>query len=152
MSLYGETWRINGVTAGLILRGSVNGQYKVVIEREFAELPQIEAIDWAKPVVEHLRTDRPQETGLPEGYGFDVVRITYDSATRSYTVELQTALQYLGDVSGYQEQVTQLEAQADTLAQEAAAAQSQVEQAAREAAEKETGLMTAYQEGVESCA
>ena len=91
MSLYGQTWRINGVTAGLILRGSANGRYKVVIEREFAELPQIEAISWEKPAVEHLRSDRPQETGLPEGYSFDVVRITYDSATRSYTVELQVA-------------------------------------------------------------
>ena len=80
MSLYGQTWRINGVTAGLILRGSANGRYKVVIEREFAELPQIEAISWEKPAVEHLRSDRPEEIGLPEGYSFDVVRITYDSA------------------------------------------------------------------------
>lgn len=150
MCLYGQTWRINGVTAGLILRGSANGRYKVVIEREFAELPQIEAISWEKPTVEHLRTDRPEEMGLPEGYGFDVVRITYDSATRSYTVELQVQSQYLGDVSGYQTQMAQLQAQADTLAQQAAAAQAQADQVELEAQEKEDGLMAAYREGVES--
>lgn len=150
MSLYGQTWRINGVTAGLILRGSANGRYKVVIEREFAELPQIEAISWEKPAVEHLRSDRPEEMGLPEGYGFDVVRITYDSATRSYTVELQVQSQYLGDVSGYQTQMAQLQAQADTLAQQAAAAQAQADQVELEAQEKADGLMAAYREGVES--
>ena len=150
MSLYGQTWRINGVTAGLILRGSANGRYKVVIEREFAELPQIEAISWEKPAVEHLRSDRPEETGLPEGYSFDVVRITYDSATRSYTVELQVQSQYLGDVSGYQTQMAQLQAQADTLAQQAETAQAQAAQVELEAQEKEDGLMAAYREGVES--
>lgn len=150
MSLYGETWRIDGVSAGVILRGSVNGRYKVVIEREYAELPQIEAIHWEKPTVEHLRTDRPEETGLPEGYGFDVVRITYDSAARSYTVELQVASQYLGDVSGYQEQVAQLQSQVESLEEQAAAAQSQAEQAVLNAEEKEEQLMEAYREGVES--
>ena len=134
MSLYGQTWRINGVTAGLILRGSANGRYKVVIEREFAELPQIESISWEKPA----------------GYSFDVVRITYDSATRSYTVELQVQSQYLGDVSGYQTQMAQLQAQADTLAQQAEAAQAQAAQVELEAQEKEDGLMAAYREGVES--
>lgn len=150
MSLYGETWRIDGVSVGMILRGSVNGHYKVVIEREFAELPQIETIRWDKPTVEHLRTDRPGETGLPEGYGFQVVAITYDSTARSYTVELQTASQYLGDVTGYQAQVEELQAQAEELTRQAAAAQEQVQQAALEAQEKEDGLMEAYQEGVES--
>lgn len=150
MSLYGETWRIDGVSAGMILRGSANGHYKVVIEREFAELPQIEAIHWEKPAVEHLRTDRPQEEGLPEGYGFQVVDITYDSTSRSYTVEVQTASQYLGDVTGYQAQVAQMQSQMEELTRQAAAAQTQVEQADREAQEKENGLMAAYQEGVES--
>lgn len=150
MSLYGQTWKIDGVTAGMILRGSANGRYQVIIEREFAELPQIEAISWEKPVVEHLRSDRPNETGLPEGYGFDVVRITYDSATRSYTVELQVSSQYLGDVSAYQAQMAQLQSQADALTQQAAAAQAQVTQATQEAQEKENGLMAAYREGVES--
>ena len=100
--------------------------------------------------MEHLRSDRPEETGLPEGYSFDVVRITYDSATRSYTVELQVQSQYLGDVSGYQTQMAQLQAQADTLAQQAEAAKAQAAQVELEAQEKEDGLMAAYREGVES--
>lgn len=150
MSLYGETWRIDGVSVGMILRGSANGHYKVVIEREFAELAQIEAIHWEKPTVEHLRTDRPEETGLPEGYGFQVVDITYDHAARSYTVELQTAEQYLGDVTGYQAQMAQMQAQMEELTQQAAAAQTQAQQAVQEAQERENGLMGAYREGVES--
>ena len=150
MSLYGETWRIDGVSAGMILRGSANGHYKVVIEREFAELAQIEAIHWENPSVEHLRTDRPEEMGLPEGYGFRVVDITYDNAARSYTVELQTAEQYLGDVTGYQAQVAQMQTQVEELTRQAAAAQAQVQQAVQEAQERENGLMEAYREGVES--
>lgn len=150
MSLYGETWRIDGVSAGMILRGNVNGHYKVVIEREFAELAQIEAIHWEKPTVEHLRTDRPAETGLPEGYGFQVTDITYDHTARSYTVELQTAEQYLGDVTGYQAQVAQMQSQMEELTRQAAAAQTQAQQAEQEAQEREDGLMEAYREGVES--
>ena len=89
MSYFGQHWRIHGVITGPISRGSANGRYRVVIEREFAELPAIETIDWSQPAIEHLRTDITDEFGLPEGYGFQVVNITYDSATRSYTLELQ---------------------------------------------------------------
>ena len=80
MSLYGEHWKIDDVTVGMIQRGSENGCYRVIIEREYAELPQIEAISWQQPVIEHLRPEVPDEMGLPEGYGFTVERITYDSA------------------------------------------------------------------------
>lgn len=165
MSLYGEHWKIDGVIAGMVQRKQTNGCYRVIIEREYAELPQIESIHWQQPVIEHLRTDFPDETGLPEGYGFEVVRITYDSGTRSYAVELRTAQQYLGDVSEYQSQVEKLAASLSAKEQEvtglnetvkekeaALAAQTEELEALREdgtaAAEKQ--LQAAYTEGVES--
>lgn len=141
MSRLGEHWRIDGVTAAYITRGSANGRYNVVFERPGAELPQIEAINWAQPTVEHL-VDR-DEQGLPEGYGFEVVRITYASGNLTYTVELQVASQYLGDVTGYQAQIAELN---ETVASQAATIQTQAETAAALTADMES----AYQEGVES--
>ena len=165
MSLYGEHWKIGGVTAGMICPGQENGCYRVVIEREYAELPQIEAISWQQPVIEHLQTEFPDETGLPEGYGFEVVRTTYDSGTRSYAVELRTAQQYLGNVSEYQSQVEKLTASLSAKEQEvtelneavkekeaALAAQTEELEALREdgTAAAEEQLQAAYTEGVES--
>ena len=134
MSLYGAHWSIDGVPAAFITRGRGNGQYRVLFEREFAELPAIEAIDWSQPAIQHLA--ETQELGLPEGYGFEVEGITYDSGRRSYTVALRTARQYLGDVTGYQARITELQAQADG--------------AAARLAEQEARLADAYTEGGES--
>lgn len=104
---YGKKWRIDGLIAGFVMRAAPGGNYKVVFERENASLEQIEAINWAKPVIEYIGP-HGSEPGLPEGYGFDVVGITYDSRCKSYTVELMTASQYLGDVTGYQEEIAAL--------------------------------------------
>ena len=141
MSLYGVHWSIDGVQAAFVMRGTQNGRYRVVFERAHAELPQIEAIDWAHPQIQHLR--EAEELGLPEGYGFTVVGITYAHASRSYTVEVQVADQYLGDVTGYQAQLSELQAQV-------AAAQGQAAAAQAELAGHETALAAAYTEGVES--
>ena len=89
MSNFGEIWRIDGVTAAYITRGPVNGQYRVLFERSLAELADIEAIRWEHPTVELLRTDITGVLGLPEGYGFTVVDITYDHGSKSYTVTVQ---------------------------------------------------------------
>lgn len=102
MSLYGNQIQIGGVTCGLVMRGSSNGRYLAVFEREFASLEDIEAIVWDKP-------DIQGECILPAGYGFTVADIQYSAATKSYTVELQVAQQYLGDVEGYETQVSELE-------------------------------------------
>lgn len=148
MGFFGKYWKIDGVTAALITRGSQNGRYQILFERENASLEQIEGINWAKPTIEKL-TDR-NELGLPEGYGFEVVNITYANNTRSYTVTVQTAQQYLGDVTEYQAQVTELQAQVTDLAGQVAAAQSRTAAAEQAAAAKETELAEAYEEGVES--
>ena len=100
MSLYGDKFKIGGLSCGLVLRGGANGEYRVVFEREFASLEQIEALNWDPPAIEG-------ECILPAGYGFTVKDIQYSAATRSYHVVLQVGTQYLGDVTGYQAQVTE---------------------------------------------
>ena len=147
-------------------------RYSVIFERDDAFLEQIEKINWAKPTIQRLSEDA-NEQGLPEGYGFKVVDIKYDNSGRHYTVELQTASQYLGDVTQYQEQIAALEsaaaekdstitAQASTIQSQESQIESQTatiqEQAttiqelreAGTAAELETGLDAAYEEGVNS--
>lgn len=104
---YGKKWKIDGLIAGFVMRMGPGGNYRVVFERENASLEQIEAINWAKPVIEYIGP-HGSEPGLPEGYGFDVVGITYDSGCKTYYVELKTAKQYLGDVTGYQDEIKAL--------------------------------------------
>ena len=103
MSCYGALFTVNGVAAGLALRGPGNGHYQVVFERELASLEQVEAIDWSAPDIQGACI-------LPAGYGFQAENITYDHGTKAYTVHLQVGKQYLGDVTGYQAQVAQLQA------------------------------------------
>lgn len=165
MSNFGETWRIDGITAAYITRGPANGQYQVLFERCHADLETIEAINWANPTVELLRTDISGVFGLPVGYGFTVVDITYDHNSRSYTVTLQVAQQFLGDVAGYVIQVAELEGRVAEAQAQAAEAESAVAQKdetiAVQAQEIENlkansgtavveSLEAAYQEGVES--
>lgn len=180
MSHYGKRWRIDGLISGGIMRSfSVNGRYIVTFEREFASLDQIEAINWERPTIEYIGA-HGSEPGLPEGYGFEVVDIKYESNTKSYRVELKTASQYLGDVTGYQTQIAELEGtvneqasviqtQESTIETQESTIQSQTatiseqectiqEQAATiqtlqeagTASELEASLNASYEEGVES--
>ena len=159
MSLYSNSLSIGGVPCGLVMRGAQNGQYLAVFERSQVSLDQIEGINWAAPEISGSCI-------LPAGYGYTVEDIQYDMATKSYRVTLQVASQYMGDVSGYQAQVAELE---DTVAQQAATIQGQEtalaerdatieEQAAAIEAMEAAGtadgiraeLQAAYAEGVES--
>lgn len=103
MSLYGIEAQICGVPCAMVLRGTANGHYQAVFERERASLEEIEAINWAQPLIEG-------DCLLPAGYGFTMEDITYSSNTRSYTVSLKVAEQFLGDVAGFQAQVDELTA------------------------------------------
>ena len=159
MSLYSNSITIGGIPCGLVMRGTRNGQYVAVFERETASLEDIEGINWATPEISGDGT-------LPAGYGFEVANIKYDMSTKSYHVTLQVGAQYLGDVAGYQAQVAELE---DTVAQQSATIQGQEtalaerdatieEQAAAIEAMEAAGtaegiraeLQAAYAEGVES--
>ena len=104
MSLYGNHLTIDGVTCGLVLRGSGNGRYVAIFERELAPLENIKAIHWEQPVI-------TGDCVLPAGYGFTVSDIRYSYGEDCYQVMLQVGAQYLGDVTGYQAQVSELQAQ-----------------------------------------
>lgn len=140
MGFYGKDITIDGVVCGLLMRGAANGEYLAVFEREYAGLEQIEAINWERPAV---RCKRDCDKILPEGYGFQVRSITYDSGVRAYTVTFQVKEQYLGDVTGYQARIEELEGQSAALS-------GQVSEAREEARAKEAELASAYEEGVES--
>ena len=173
MSFFTKSWKFDGVQAAFVMRGSQNGRYLVKFEREFASMEDIEGINWTKPAIEHTNPQCPDEFGLPTGYGFTVAGITYDSRTKSYTVELQVAEQYLGDVAGYQSQIDEkdaaiaekdatisqqaadLAAKETTISQQAATIQSQAEtiesmEAGGTAEAVKADLQAAYTEGVES--
>ena len=152
MSFFTKSWKFDGIQAAFVMRGSQNGRYLVKFEREFASLEDIEGINWAQPAIEHTNPQCPDEFGLPAGYGFTVAGITYESKTKSYTVELQVADQFLGDVTPYQEQIAQLESEAaekDAAIAEKEAAIKALE-AAGTAETVQADLQAAYTEGVES--
>lgn len=139
---YGKQWKINGVVAGPIQSHyGQNGCYTILFEREYASLEDIEGIDWSK--VELVRLNAHDcDKGLPEGYGFEVEGISYSHNTRTYTVAVRTASQYLGDVTGYQAQIEELESQVDELtAQGAALAEENVTLTEKNAALTEKATM-----------
>ena len=103
MSMYGIEAHICGVPCAMVLQGSANGHYQAVFERDRASLEEIETINWAQPIIEGSCL-------LPGGYGFTAQDISYSSNTRSYTVSLKVAEQFLGDVAGFQAQVDELTA------------------------------------------
>lgn len=152
MALYSRNWKFDGVQAAFITRGVRNGRYRIVFEREFASLEDIEAINWAHPTIEHTNPRCPNELGLPEGYGFTVEGISYDYSAKSYIVELSVASQYLGDVTQYQSQISELQAAATekdaTISQQAATIEAL--EAAGTAETVKADLQAAYTEGVES--
>lgn len=69
---------------------------------------------------------------------------------RSFKVTVRTARQYLGDVTGYQARIEELEGQAENLAVRASEAQAEAESVRQEAKNREAELASAYEEGVEN--
>ena len=145
-------WKIDGLIAGPITRhGGVNGSYSILFERaNGATIEKIEAIHWDKPTVQRLPACRENETGLPEGYGFQLGNIAYHHNTGHFEVTVATAKQYLGDVTGYQARIEELEGQAENLAVQASEAQAEAESVRQEAKNRVAELASAYEEGVES--
>ena len=149
MSLYGVRWTIDGVKAAFVRsRGKTNREYAVVFEREYASLEDVEAINWQQPQIERVGTH--SEEGLPEGYGFEVHRIAYNSPTRCWEVYLKTAKQYWGDTTGYQEQVEELQNQVTALTEQAAEKDAVIEAQLQEINGRAADLAAAYAKGVES--
>lgn len=138
MSKLGTRWEIDGIPAAFVTRSAVNGHYCITFERENASLEQIEQIPWSSPSLRRL-TEREEEPGLPEGYGFELTDIRYQHSGRYFVAEVRTARQYLGDVTGYQAEIAELNKK---LAEQQAAAEAQ--------AAAISDMEAAYEEGVES--
>lgn len=152
MGFYSTKWKFDGVQAAFVTRGIRNGRYRVVFEREYASLEDIEGINWAQPTIERTDFRVKNELGLPEGYGFTVEGISYDYSAKSYIVELSVASQYLGDVTQYQSQISELQAAATekdaTISRQAATIEAL--EAAGTAETVKADLQAAYTEGVKS--
>ena len=128
---YSNNTTIDGVRCTVSPVGGLgSGKFRALFERELASLEQIEAISWAAPQI------AGDSAGLPAGCGYQVDDITYAHGTRTYQVAFHVLEQYLGDVSGYQAQVTQLETDLAAAQEEAENAQ----QAAQAAQEQVTAL------------
>ena len=119
------------------VEGLGSGKFRALFERELASLEQVEAIHWDAPQI------AGDSAGLPEGCGYQVDDIAYVHATRTYHVSFHVQTQYLGDVSGYQAQVAQLETSLAAAQEEASSAQAAAEtaqEAAQAAQEEVTAL------------
>lgn len=79
-----------------------------------------------------------------------LANIEYHHNTGRFKVTVRTARQYLGDVTGYQARIEELEGQAENLAVRASEAQAEAESVRQEAKNREAELASAYEEGVES--
>lgn len=142
MSFYGKDITIDGVVCGILRRGTVNGEYVAVFEREHASLERIEGINWARPAV---RCKRAADAILPDGYGFELRSITYDSGLRAYTVTIRTAVQYLGDVTGYQAQIEAAQAEAEAAQAETERLRQRAELLEAQAAEADETVIALYE-------
>ena len=139
---YSNRTTIDGVRCTVSPVGGLgSGKFRALFERELASLEQIEAIHWDMPQI------TGDSAGLPEGCGYQVDDITYAHGTRTYQANFHVLTQYLGDVSGYQAQVAQLETDLEAAHEDTAAAQQEAQQA-REAAQTAQQEAQAAQEQV----
>ena len=119
---------VNGIPCepGRIL--GPGGHYIVRFDKADATLEQIEGIDWAHPTLVGTGDS------LPSSYGYEVEDIQYRYQYGNFQVHLKVKQEYLGDVTAYAAQVSQLQDQLDTAQEEKAAAQAQAKTAAEKAA------------------
>ena len=135
---YSNKTSIDGVRCTVSPEGGLgSGKFRARFERELASLEQIEAIHWDMPQI------AGDSAGLPAGCGYQVDDIAYDHATRTYHVAFHLADQHLGDVSGYQTRVAQLETDLAAAQEEASSAQAAAETAQQEITALEGSLATA---------
>ena len=134
---YSNNTTIDGVRCTVSPAGNLgSGKFRALFERELASLEQIEAIHWDMPQI------AGDSAGLSEGCGYQVDDITYANSTHTYQVTFHLLAQYLGDVSGYQTRVSELEAtltetsnHVDQLEESLAGAQQEAQAAQAEVTE-----------------
>ena len=69
MSLYPNKIQVDGVPCGLILRGSANGTYLAVFEREMAEFLQIQLRSYQSYKGDDRRPDYEKLVALADYFG-----------------------------------------------------------------------------------
>ena len=149
---YSNNTTIDGVRCTVSPAGNLgSGKFRALFERELASLEQIEAIHWDAPQISG------DSAGLPEGCGYQVDDITYAYNTRTYQVVFRVKAQYLGDVSGYQTRVSELEAtltetsnHVDQLEESLAGAQQEAQAAQAEVTELEGSLASAQADAAQA--
>lgn len=101
---YSNNTRIDNIRCTVSPVGGLgSGKFRALFEREFASLEQIESIHWDSPQI------IDDSAGLPESCGYAVEDISYDYHTKTYHVLFCVSTQYLGDVTGYQDRIAELE-------------------------------------------
>lgn len=149
---YSNNTTIDGVRCTVSPVGGLgSGKFRALFERELASLEQIEAIRWDAPQISG------DSAGLPEGCGYQVDDITYAYNTRTYQVVFSVKAQYLGDVSGYQTRVSELEAtltetsnHVDQLEESLAGAQQEAQAAQEQVTALEGSLETAQADAAQA--
>ena len=149
---YSNNTTIDGVRCTVSPVGGLgSGKFRALVERELASLEQIEAIRWDAPQISG------DSAGLPEGCGYQVDDITYAYNTRTYQVVFSVKAQYLGDVSGYQTRVSELEAtltetsnHVDQLEESLAGAQQEAQAAQEQVTALEGSLETAQADAAQA--
>lgn len=121
---YNRTYKVNGRICAMITRnGYASGTYKMVFEREFNTIDELEDTDWTNIVVEELRG---QKSPIPEGYTFELKGIEYTSYNRSFVVTIATSAKCYGDITGYQEEINSLNEEKKQLSDDLAEADALV--------------------------
>lgn len=110
MSLYGQKWTIDGVPTGNVKRCGVE-LYKIIFEREYATLDDLDNINWNNPTVVKLIPS--EECPLPSG-SFTQRSVSYNDKKRFFTVSITLDRECYGDVSAY---VAELETKQEELDQ-----------------------------------
>ena len=123
-----KNWTIDGVPAGLILRDVAGSRYTVCFDKNQAALEDIEKINWEHPAVVRVDADE-NAVALPEGYGFTLVELRYTSLMQEYRAEIEVLAQYLGDVTGYREELETAQAENSMLRSENSEMEADLEQA-----------------------
>lgn len=106
-------FRIDGCPVDLVIRSLDDRKYTLYFDREVGELTlaQLKKINWARPTIDVVEPKKPGEIYLPEGYGFHLEKLAYNSHPDQWMAEVKVADEYLGDVTGYQAKIADMDQQ-----------------------------------------
>lgn len=106
-------FRIDGCPVDLVIRNLNDRKYTLYFDREAGELTleQLKKINWARPTIDVVEPQKPGEVYLPEGCGFCLQKLSYSSIPDQWVADIKVAAEYLGDVTGYQQKIADMDQQ-----------------------------------------